>query len=215
MREKLSSKVLYTGQEGDTHGQGAQSQSYKGQRAALTHWKGSHGCSFTLGPGQRLLRCRGLEPLKCLPLSLHAQPTAGLDFCHQGPGFPSARGMGATYQGAGRGLAHLGQDTGFSTGRCENPEDRKEQGEDRQHAVHLGERTRQALSSCEPGEGRVGPGHGAAPGWKKSTIWEPGEAGKEELRGRGLGGPWAADSDRQQRRMVSSPAAGGVCTARR
>lgn len=53
---------------------------------------------------------------------------------------PSPRCLEKTYQGAGGGLAHLGQDAGFSTGGCQNPEDRKEQGEDGQDAIHLRKR---------------------------------------------------------------------------
>lgn len=49
----------------------------------------------------------------------------------------SPRCLGRTYQGAGRGLAHLGQDSSFSTGGCQNPEDWKEQGKDGQDAIHL------------------------------------------------------------------------------
>lgn len=86
------------------------------------------------------LRARG--GAAALPPSLlGAQPT--LPFCSCLWLFlhcptPPPRGPGTTDQGAGGGLAHLGQDAGFSTGGCQDPEDREEQGEDGQDAIHLG-----------------------------------------------------------------------------
>lgn len=47
------------------------------------------------------------------------------------------RCLGKTYQRAGGALAHLGQDPGFSTGGCQDPEDWEEQGEDGKDAIHL------------------------------------------------------------------------------
>lgn len=75
----------------------------------------------------------------------------------------SLRCLGKTYQGAGGALAHLGQDTGFSTGGCQNPEDWKEQGEDGQDAIHLGERetrdsSQRAAGPREGGQGLPRPG---------------------------------------------------------
>lgn len=74
--------------------------------------------------------CWGHSPL-CLSV-----PVFG-SFCTVPHAPPPPRGLGTTDQGAGGGLAHLGQDAGFSTGGCQDPEDREEQGEDGQDAIHL------------------------------------------------------------------------------
>lgn len=93
--------------------------------------------------GRVLGRRAGGGVATLLPSLLGAQPT--LSFCsclwlflHCPPRPPPPpRGLGTTDQGAGGGLAHLGQDAGFSTGGCQDPEDREEQGEDGQDAIHL------------------------------------------------------------------------------
>lgn len=128
---------------------------------------------------------------------------------------PSSRSSRTTYQGAGRRLAHLGQDTSFSTGSGQDPEDWEEQREDGQHAIYLrkSEPYPGILRSCchnVEKKGRDALLHSHPQGERNS------HSAIGELKGREAkpeGG--AGQNVTAGRRGPSLPGAGEGCTARK
>lgn len=124
---------------------------------------------------------------------------------------PSSR-SGTTYQGAGGSLAHLGQDTSFSTGGSQDPEDWEEQREDRQHAIHLrkSEPYPGILRNCRHNVGKKREGCPATqppPRRKKqpSSYWGAERKG-DKTQGRNI---------TAGKKGPSLPGAGEGCTARK